>query len=87
MKLRIVPLHRMESNRIELNLTPTLSSYFTNMYRLGDLSGLLLLHSAAGDREGMKSLALKAQEVGRSNVAFLAFFVTGNHPSILSFIF
>ena len=46
----------------------------------GDLSGLLLLHSAAGDKEGMKSLALKAQEVGRSNVAFLAFFVTGNYP-------
>ena len=45
---------------------------------VGDLSGLLLLHSAAGDKEGMKSLALKAQEVGRTNVAFLAFFVTGN---------
>ena len=55
------------------------------MYQLhhsGDLSGLLLLHSSAGDKEGMKSLALKAQEVGRSNVAFLAFFVTGNHKPI-----
>lgn len=43
----------------------------------GDLSGLLLLYSASGDREGLKSLAEQAVEVGRSNVAFLAYFVTG----------
>jgi coatomer subunit beta' len=45
--------------------------------RSGDLSGLLLLHSSAGDMEGMKALALQAKEAGRSNVAFIAFFVTG----------
>jgi coatomer subunit beta' len=43
----------------------------------GDLSGLLLLYSAASDKEGMKSLAAQARTVGRSNVAFLAYFVTG----------
>ena len=45
--------------------------------RSNDLSGLLLLHSCAGDKEGMKALALRAKDAGRSNVAFLAFFVTG----------
>ena len=43
----------------------------------GDLSGLLLLYSAAGNRQGMLSLAKQAKKAGRSNVAFLAFFVTG----------
>lgn len=43
----------------------------------GDLSGLLLLYSSSGDREGLKALADDAQDIGRSNVAFLAYFVTG----------
>ena len=43
----------------------------------GDLSGLLLLHSASGNLEGMNTLATKAREMGRSNVAFVAYFVTG----------
>ena len=42
-----------------------------------DLAGLLLLYSSIGDRKGMLSLAKIAKDSGRSNVAFLAFFVTG----------
>lgn len=45
--------------------------------RSGDLSGLLLLYSAAANKAGMRDLAVKAKETGRSNVAFVAFFVTG----------
>ena len=45
--------------------------------RSGDLSGLLLLYSAAANKEGMRKLAVKAKDAGRSNVAFVAFFVTG----------
>lgn len=45
--------------------------------RSSDLSGLLLLYSASGDAQGMRDLAAKATETGRSNVAFLAYFVTG----------
>jgi len=44
--------------------------------RSSDLSGLLLLYSAAGDADGMRALAGRAREAGRSNVAFLAYFVT-----------
>ena len=44
--------------------------------RSGDLSGLLLLYAAAGNKEGMKELAVLAKESGRTNVAFLAFYVT-----------
>jgi coatomer subunit beta' len=44
----------------------------------GDLSGLLLLHSSSGDKAGMLSLAKQAVEEGRTNVAFLAYFVTGH---------
>lgn len=43
----------------------------------GDLSGLLLLYSASSDKKGMIALADQARQVGRSNVAFLAYFVTG----------
>ena len=45
--------------------------------RSGDLSGLLLLYSSAGNKAGMQELAIKAKETGRSNVSFLAFFITG----------
>ena len=34
-------------------------------------------NSAAGNKEGMKALAIQARETGRSNVAFLDYFVTG----------
>lgn len=43
----------------------------------GDLSGLLLLYSASSDRDGMVSLGDEAARVGRINVAFVAYFVTG----------
>jgi coatomer subunit beta' len=45
--------------------------------RSGDLSGLLLLYSSAGNKAGMLSLAKQAQDTGRLNVAFLAYFLTG----------
>lgn len=42
-----------------------------------DLSGLMLLYSSAGNKDGMKSLATRAMNAGRNNVAFLAYFITG----------
>ena len=45
--------------------------------RSSDLSGLLLLYSASGDGAGVKALATRAKEAGRSNVAFIAYFITG----------
>jgi coatomer subunit beta' len=42
-----------------------------------DLSGLLLLHSAVGDVEGMRELATLAREHGKNNVAFLSLFLLG----------
>ena len=42
----------------------------------GDLSGLLLLYTASGDRQGIMRLADEARDAGRSNVAFLAYFIT-----------
>lgn len=45
--------------------------------RSGDLSGLLLFYSSAGNKAGMLSLARQAQEIGRLNVAFLAYFLSG----------
>jgi coatomer subunit beta' len=43
----------------------------------GDLSGMLLIYAAAANKEGMLELAELAKERGRTNVAFLAYFVTG----------
>lgn len=40
-----------------------------------DLGGLLLLHSARGDAEGMASLAAAAEAAGRHNIAFLCRFL------------
>ena len=40
--------------------------------RSGDMSGLMLLYSATGNKSGMKDLAKQARDVGRSNVAFVA---------------
>ena len=45
--------------------------------RSADLSGLLLLHASTANKEGMKELAIQARDTGRANVAFLAYFVTG----------
>jgi len=46
-------------------------------HKAGDLSGLLLLHAASGNREGIEELATRARAAGRSNVSFLAYFITG----------
>jgi len=40
-----------------------------------DLSGLLLLHSAAGDAAGLADVAEKAKATGKHNVAFLCLFL------------
>jgi coatomer subunit beta' len=45
--------------------------------RSGDSSGLLLMHSCTGDRDGMKALATQAQAAGRLNVAFVAHMLCG----------
>jgi len=45
--------------------------------RSADLSGLLLLYTSAGNKQGMVELATTAREAGRFNVAFLAYFLTG----------
>ena len=45
--------------------------------RSNDLSGLLLLYSSSANKEGMRSLAVRAKESGRSNVAFIAYFTAG----------
>ena len=54
--------------------------------RSSDLSGLLLLYSSSGDKAGMLKLADKAKEAGRSNVAFLAYFVTGQLDSCVQLL-
>lgn len=43
-----------------------------------DFSGLLLLYSAIGNLEGMEKLATMAAEGGKTNVAFVAYLLTGN---------
>jgi coatomer subunit beta' len=43
-----------------------------------DFPGLLLLYSATGNLEGMEKLAKLATDGGRNNVAFVAYFITGN---------
>lgn len=42
-----------------------------------DLSGLLLLHSALGNAQGLTDLAVAAKEQGKINVAFLSLFLLG----------
>ena len=43
-----------------------------------DFPGLLLLYSATGNLEGMEKLAKLAADGGRTNVAFVAYILTGN---------
>jgi len=43
-----------------------------------DFSGLLLLYSATGNAAGMEELAKAAEEGGKTNVAFVAYLLTGN---------
>jgi len=45
--------------------------------RSADLSGLLLLYSSSGNKSGMQDLAVLAKDAGRLNVAFIAYFLTG----------
>mmetsp|Transcript_97180 Transcript_97180/g.190856 ORF Transcript_97180/g.190856 Transcript_97180/m.190856 type:complete len:1040 (+) Transcript_97180:130-3249(+) len=45
--------------------------------RSADLSGLLLLYSSSGNKAGMVELGAQAKAAGRFNVAFLAYFLTG----------
>ena len=46
--------------------------------KAGDLSGLLLMYSAYGDRKAMGELATKARQVGKFNVAFAAAYILGD---------
>jgi coatomer subunit beta' len=43
-----------------------------------DFPGLLLLYSAVGNFEGMEQLAEMAQKKGKTNIAFVAYLLTGN---------
>jgi coatomer subunit beta' len=43
-----------------------------------DFSGLLLLYSAIGNLSGMEKLAKLAADSGKTNVAFVSYFLTGN---------
>ncbi|CAE7741836.1 COPB2, partial [Symbiodinium microadriaticum] len=52
-----------------------------------DLSGQLLLYAATGNRDGVLNLAHIARSSGRSNVAFLAFFVTGRIENCIQLLY
>ncbi|GBF95719.1 hypothetical protein Rsub_08701 [Raphidocelis subcapitata] len=54
--------------------------------RAADLSGLLLLHAAQGDRKGLSALAAQATAGGRSNVAFLCAFLLGDTQRCVSLL-
>eukprot|EP00744_Colponema_vietnamica_P001875 GILI01003044.1.p1 GENE.GILI01003044.1~~GILI01003044.1.p1 ORF type:complete len:1825 (-),score=764.15 GILI01003044.1:251-5320(-) len=43
--------------------------------RAKDLGGLLLLHSSTGNAEGMRQLAVLADQTGRTNISFVAYFL------------
>merc|ERR1719231_1206307 len=45
--------------------------------KAGDLSGLLLLYSSLGKREGILEIAEKAGKEGKNNIAFMCFFICG----------
>uniref|UniRef100_A0A061QYC6 Coatomer subunit beta' n=1 Tax=Tetraselmis sp. GSL018 TaxID=582737 RepID=A0A061QYC6_9CHLO len=47
------------------------------MGKAKDTSGLLLLHSARGDAEGVDALCAQATEAGKFNIAFLCLFLNG----------
>lgn len=44
----------------------------------GDVSGLLLIYTSLGDKDGVKELAAQARELGKTNVAFVASLVVGD---------
>ena len=54
--------------------------------RSQDLSGLLLLYSSSGNKAGMQQLATQAKEAGRLNVAFIAYFLTGQVESAIQLL-
>jgi len=54
--------------------------------RSGDMSGLLLLYSCAGNKDGMLSLAERAKSCGRLNVSFVAYFLTGRIEEALGLL-
>ena len=46
--------------------------------KAGDLSGLLLMYSAYGDRDAMNELVQQARDAGKFNVAFAAAYILGD---------
>ncbi|KAG2452965.1 hypothetical protein HYH02_002302 [Chlamydomonas schloesseri] len=54
--------------------------------RASDFSGLLMLAAARGDRVGMAAVAVSAAAGGKSNVAFLAFFLLGRLDDCLNLL-
>eukprot|EP01051_Picozoa_sp_SAG22_P012893 SAG22_NODE_1385_length_4533_cov_11.714253_3_plen_253_part_01 len=47
------------------------------MLKAGDLAGLVLLYSSMGKKDGMLEVAAKAKAAGKTNVAFMCFFLCG----------
>merc|ERR1711935_752648 len=60
----------LKENNLELVESASLASH--------DYSDLLLLYSAVGNLAGMERLAAAASEHGKTNVAFVAYLLTGN---------
>ncbi|KAL3912085.1 MAG: hypothetical protein SGARI_001331, partial [Bacillariaceae sp.] len=60
----------LKENNLELVEAASLASH--------DYSDLLLLYSAIGNMAGMESLAVAAAAHGKTNVAFVAYILTGN---------
>ncbi|KAI8462483.1 MAG: coatomer WD associated region-domain-containing protein [Monoraphidium minutum] len=56
----------------------------TCLSRAEDLSGLLLLHAAQGNRAGLEALADQAATAGKTNVGFLCAFLLGDTQRCVS---
>ena len=51
-----------------------------------DLSGLLLLYSSNGSASGIKEVAALAEKHGKTNIAFLAYFVQGEVEAAINLL-
>lgn len=54
--------------------------------RAGDLSSLLLLYSASGDKEGMLEVGQAAKVKGRGNIALMALSQAGDLPGVIALL-
>mmetsp|Transcript_27509 Transcript_27509/g.65528 ORF Transcript_27509/g.65528 Transcript_27509/m.65528 type:complete len:943 (+) Transcript_27509:197-3025(+) len=54
--------------------------------KANDHAALLLLHSCQGNRKGVEALAVQAADAGKTNVAFLCYFLLGNLEACLTLL-